>query len=252
MPIGYRRLRLDQQASGSGAAAPRTIEVFYSYAREDEAFVRQLEKQLAVLRRMGVVTTWHDRRIEPGSPWQQQIDAHLAAARVIVLMISSDFINSDYCWEKEVQVAMQRHALGTAVVVPIVLRDTAFLDKTPFGHLQMLPQDAVPVAQWPHPDQVWASIAKALGNVCLDMQHRDIFEADAKQAGQVLAGIAAAAQRQRAEREQIMQDLQRHILNDASPAQPPRPAVKRASAAFDNFDRYIRSGDKQDPPPKSG
>jgi hypothetical protein len=232
---------LEPCQSDYAAPTPRSIEVFYSYAHEDEAFVRELEKQLSVLKRIGVITTWYDRQIEPGSRWQRDINDHLASARVIVLMVSSDFINSDYCWDREVLVAMQRHELGTAVVVPIVLRETAFLDKTPFGKLQMLPKDALPVVQWPRSDEVCASIAKALGDVCLDMQHREFVAADAAQASRIYADIVASAQRQRAEREQIMKNMQGHILRSVTTQRGSAPAFKQASAVSNLMDNYIQS-----------
>jgi hypothetical protein len=233
---------LDPADSGDHIPTARSIEVFYSYAHEDETFVRELEKQLSVLRRTGVITTWHDRQIAPGGDWAKQIDAHLASARVIVLMVSADFVASDYCWDVEVLTAMQRHQLGTAVVVPIVLRETAFLDKTPFGKLQMLPKDAVPVATWPRADEVWASVAKSLGDICLDLQHRELFHADAAQASRILAEIVADAQRNRAEREQMMRDMTDLILN-APPPPPGFVPTKRVSA----MDAYIRDNDETTP-----
>ena len=229
----------------------RSIALVYSHAHKDKAFVEELEKHLGVLRRTGVVTTWYDREIKPGGQWQKEIDARLASAQVIVLMVSADFINSDYCWDKEVSVAMQRHALGSAVVVPIVVRKVDRLDLTPFGMLQMLPQDAIPVVQWPDQDEVWASIAKALGDVCLDMQQREIVEADAAQARQIYADIVADSQRQRAEREQIMKSMQAHILNAATATSGSKPAFKQASAAFDAMDRYIRPDAAPTPAPEA-
>ena len=235
---------LDTVDSSDHTPTARSIEVFYSYAREDETFVRKLEKQLSTLRQTGVITTWHDRQITPGGEWAKQIDAHLASARVIVLMVSADFVSSDYIWGVEVFTAMQRHQLGTAVVVPIVLRETAFLDRTPFGKLQMLPKDAKPVAAWTRPDQVWASVATALGDICLDLQQREIFQADAAVARRIYAQIAADAQRNRGERERLMSDLKDLILN--GPAPPPGfVPTKRVSA----MDAYIRDDTETAPGP---
>ena len=235
---------MDPANSGSHIPTAHSIEVFFSYAHEDATFVRELEKQLSVLRRTGVITTWHDRQIAPGGEWAQQIDAHLASARVIVLMVSADFVASDYCWDVEVLTAMQRHQLGTAVVVPIVLRETAFLEKTPFGKLQMLPTDAMPVARWLRPDDAWASVAKALGDICLDLQQREFLEADAAQARCIFDQIVADAQRMRGEREQMMRELTELILNAPTPP-PGFVPTKRASA----MDAYIQGDDETAPGP---
>jgi hypothetical protein len=235
---------LDPVDSGDHIPTARSIEVFYSYAHEDETFVRELEKQLSVLRRTGVITTWHDRQIAPGGEWAQQIDTHLASAGVIVLMVSADFVASDYCWDVEVLTAMQRHQLGTAVVVPIVLRETAFLEKTPFGKLQMLPKDAMPVATWPRRDEVWAAVAKALGDICLDLRHREFLQADAAQARRIYAQIVADAQRNRGEREQLMRNLTDLILN----APPPPPGLVRTKMTS-AMDAYIRDDEETAPGP---
>ena len=82
----------------------------------------RLEEHLGVLRRRGLIKGWHDRRISAGTEWKDAIDEHLAAADIILLLISSSFINSDYCWDKEMTKALERHAKGEARVIPVVLK----------------------------------------------------------------------------------------------------------------------------------
>jgi TIR domain len=191
----------------------RKISVFYSYAHEDERFVFELEKQLGVLKRMGIITTWHDRKISPGGLWEQDINEHLESAQVIVLMVSADFVASDYCWEKEMVTALQLHELQKAVVVPIVLREVAFLEKTPFGKLQMLPKDTKPIVQWERADQAWAEVAIALGNVCTELQERADRTEDDAEARRIYERIAADAKLQQAERHKILEDLTNLIVS---------------------------------------
>jgi transposase len=69
-----------------GSSTP--VEVFYSYAHEDEALRTELEKHLSLLRRLGVITGWHDRYIAPGTDWAQAIDKHLESASVILLLLA--------------------------------------------------------------------------------------------------------------------------------------------------------------------
>ena len=76
-------------------AANRPIKLFYSYSHEDEAFREKLERHLAILRRQGVVKEWHDRHISAGREWKDQISEHLKTADVILLLVSSSFLNSD-------------------------------------------------------------------------------------------------------------------------------------------------------------
>lgn len=55
----------------------KAIEVFFSYAQEDEKLRDKLEEHLSLLKREGVITGWHNRKIEPGKEWENEIDAHL-------------------------------------------------------------------------------------------------------------------------------------------------------------------------------
>src|SRR5581483_3544212 len=100
------------------------LELFYSYAHEDEALRNELEKHLKLLHRQGYLTQWHDRQILPGNVRAEEIDAHLTTARIIVVLVSPDFMASDYCYGIEMQQAMSRHKAGDATVIPVMLRTT--------------------------------------------------------------------------------------------------------------------------------
>src|SRR5579883_3172295 len=95
------------------------LEIFYSYAPQDDTLRHKLDNHLALLRQQGLIRTWHERDISAGSLWAAEIDAHLQAARLILLLISPDFVASDYCYGTEMQAALQRHEAGTARVIPI-------------------------------------------------------------------------------------------------------------------------------------
>lgn len=92
--------------------------LFFSYSHVDEAHRNQLEKHLSALKHQGLLDTWHDRRIIAGQEFDQEIDAHLDTADVILLLISSDFLASDYCYKREMTRAMERHAARDAIVIP--------------------------------------------------------------------------------------------------------------------------------------
>ena len=72
-----------------------SVELFYSYAHEDESFRDEIEKHLSILKRNGLIVAWHDRRIGAGDEWRDQIDAHARSAGIILLLISPDFLASD-------------------------------------------------------------------------------------------------------------------------------------------------------------
>src|SRR5260370_19839659 len=98
------------------------ITLFYSYAHEDELLRNELEKHLSLLRRQSLITEWHDRQILAGEEWAHDIDQHLEVASIILLLVSPDFLASDYCYDVEIQRALERHRRGEARVIPIILR----------------------------------------------------------------------------------------------------------------------------------
>lgn len=135
--------------------------VFFSYSHVDEALRDQLEKQLSMLRRQGIIEVWHDRRIGAGEDFARAIDRHVETDDIILLLVSPDFLDSDYCYDKEMVRAMQRHEVGTAVVIPVILRACDW-HGAPFGRLNATPPDGRPVTQYPDRDQAFLEVAKAV------------------------------------------------------------------------------------------
>jgi len=156
---GRRRNRGEDFANGGEAC-----EVFYSYAHEDEQLREELEKHLSLLRREGRIREWHDRRIAPGNEWRGKIDSHLNSADVILLLVSADFLSSDYCYSKEMNRAIERHKTGEARVIPIILRAVDNWESAPFGSLQGLPKDGKPVTSWTNMDEAFTDIARGIRN----------------------------------------------------------------------------------------
>src|SRR2546422_9675505 len=101
--------------------SPSNITIFYSYAHKDEQLQISLEKHLSTLKREGLISNWHDRKIGAGQEWAGQIDAHLNAAQIILLLISADFIASEYCYDVEMKRALERHEAGEARRFSIIL-----------------------------------------------------------------------------------------------------------------------------------
>src|SRR2546423_8296044 len=99
-----------------------SIEIFCCYAHKDAALLADLKAHSALLQRQGLISVWADTNISPGSNWEQEIEKHLNAAHIILLLVSSDFMASDYCYSKEMQQAIERHNRGEAIVIPIILR----------------------------------------------------------------------------------------------------------------------------------
>lgn len=140
---------------------PSPVTVFISYAHEDEALKRQLSNHLSILKRHGVISEWHDRLISPGADWSNAIDSHLESAQIILLLVSSDFLASDYCYETEMKRAIEKHERGEARVVPIFLRPCTWKGAS-FENLQGLPLDAKPVTEWSSRDKVFENVAQGI------------------------------------------------------------------------------------------
>ncbi|MDM8547890.1 toll/interleukin-1 receptor domain-containing protein [Candidatus Venteria ishoeyi] len=145
------------------------VSLFYSYSHEDEAYRQYLEKHLKLLQRMGIIRVWHDRMIEAGMLWETDIKQQLESAQIILLLISPDFLFSDYCYDIEMKRALQRHHAGTARVVPIALRPVDSTD-APFMVLQGLPTGFKPVTEWANQDRAFVNIAQGIRQLARQIQ----------------------------------------------------------------------------------
>ena len=145
------------------------VKLFYSYSHKDEELQIELMKHLAGLRRRGLILEWYDRKISGGKSWEHEIDKHLNTAQVILFLVSSDFMASDYANGVEVKRAMERHESGEARVIPIILRDVHW-DGAPFSRLQALPKNAKPIKSWVSTDEAFTDVAKGIERVIEELQ----------------------------------------------------------------------------------
>lgn len=148
--------------------SPQSLVLFYCYARKDRTLRDELDIHLSGLRRSGLITTWYDGVISPGAPWEQDIATHLNTAHIIILLVSPDFIHSDYCYRKEMKRAIDRHEAGEARVIPVLLRPTDWHD-APFNSLQVLPSDAEFITLWPNKDAAFTNVAQGIRRVVDDL-----------------------------------------------------------------------------------
>ncbi|HEY0754843.1 MAG TPA: NB-ARC domain-containing protein [Ktedonobacteraceae bacterium] len=145
------------------------LKLFYCYAYEDKALRDKIDEHLSVLKRHRLIEIWYDGKISAGMERQPEIDEHLKAADIILLLVSAAFLASDYCYEKEMKEALQRHTTGIARVIPIILRPVDWKD-APFSSLQVLPTGGLPVTKWADPEEAYADIARNLRGVVKQLQ----------------------------------------------------------------------------------
>ena len=142
-----------------GAKMPARI--FVSYAHSDEAMKSQVDKQLEIMRRAGLVEVWHDRCLIPGELWDRRINDEIEKAEIILLLVSTEFLSSNYVNDVEIKRAMQRHDDGSACIIPVVLRPCQ-MELAPFAKIQALPTDLKPITMWPNPDEAYLNVARGI------------------------------------------------------------------------------------------
>ncbi len=141
--------------------------VFFSYSHKDEALRDQLESHLALLKNQGLIEAWYDRRILPGSEVDDSIFGKLESADIILLLVSSDFISSPYCYSREMTRAMERHDAGEARVIPVILRHCDW-QTAPFGNLMAVPRDGKPVTSWTDMDEAFTDVTRQVRRAAVD------------------------------------------------------------------------------------
>ncbi|HEY0753909.1 MAG TPA: TIR domain-containing protein [Ktedonobacteraceae bacterium] len=138
-----------------------TLELFCCYAHEDQEMLANLKKHLMPLQRQRQIMLWSDTDLQAGVEWEKELYRHLESADIILLLISSDFMNSDYCYSTGMGRAIERHEQGNARVIPILLRP-AFWRNAPFAKLRVLPTNATPVTSWPDRDAAFHDITEQI------------------------------------------------------------------------------------------
>ncbi len=146
----------------------KTLEILISSAKEDERFLdmllKALEGPLKPLKQQGLISLWHERDIRPGAITRQEIQRHLQAARIILLLISADFMGLPFCYSENMQHLMRRHEAGEIHAIPILLRETDW-EAAPFGALRPLPDNGVPVSSWGNRDKALLNIARGVKKI---------------------------------------------------------------------------------------
>jgi DNA polymerase III delta prime subunit len=149
------------------------MKVFISYSHKDEKFREELNTHLSLMKRNGEIETWDDRKIIPGEEWSEEIANSLETADIILLLVSSDFINSDYCFDIEVARAIEKHNEKTAIVIPVLLRICDW-KSAPFSKLQALPTEALPIKKWEDSDEAWNDVVNGIRDSLVELKKKTV------------------------------------------------------------------------------
>lgn len=164
--------QLERKNKKSKTDPNKKITLFLSYSHKDEQLKAELDSHLSTLKRMGFIDVWNDRKINPGDDWENEIDENLENSNIIVCLISSDFVNSDYCYSKELERALEKHNNKEAIVVPIVIRPVVW-NILPIGKIQGLPKDGKAVTSWNNKDEAFEDVVKGLLKVVNEIRKTD-------------------------------------------------------------------------------
>lgn len=159
------------------------MRVFISYSHKDEDLKNELEIQLAALKRQNLIDIWNDRRITAGKEFEHEIDENLEKADIILLLVSSYFIASDYCYDIEMSRAIERHKNRDARVIPIILHPCDW-HELPFGKLKALPTDGKPISKFSNYHDAFLEISQGIRQVVNEISpdNNTIIEKDDVQA----------------------------------------------------------------------
>jgi TIR domain len=151
-------------APGTSAA----VSAFIAYSHADETLKTALLQHLKPLVRLKLIEVWHDRKIKAGEEWDKLISDNLNDSKIILLLISIDFINSEYCYSIELEKAMELHAAGAAKVIPVILRPCLW-NHTSFAKLQALPKDAKAISVWESQDEALSNVAESVMHIAKEL-----------------------------------------------------------------------------------
>lgn len=194
-----------------------SLKVFCSYSHKDEHLREELDKHLSPFIHSGLISTWSDRKILPGEVWDDEIKHNLKTADIILLLISADFLASKYCWEVEVNTAIERHKAKEACVIPIILRSVYW--KYPplsLAQIQALPKNATPVmsSSWHNQDEAFTNVVEGIWNA-VEKLKRDRGEGQREQEAERLRqqeAVRLQRQREQEETERLRQQQETERL----------------------------------------
>ena len=137
------------------------MKAFISYSHKDQQYLDMLEKHLAQIKRDNLLVAWTDHAIEAGGSLNKEITDVLNNSDIFLALISPDYINSNYCFEKEFKAAQELHKLGNLKIVPIIVEPCDW-HNTPFAKLKALPKDGKAVADWSNHNTAFLNVITEL------------------------------------------------------------------------------------------
>ena len=150
--------RVNAPKPGESLGVDERVRVFVSYAHRDERDMERLNAHLKLAERQRLISVWYDRMLKAGDAWDPRILDELNRADIIVMLVSADFLASEYIFEKEFPRALERHRANDATAIAVILKDCEWF-QTDVQYIQVLPKDGRPVKKWVQRDTAWTAVA---------------------------------------------------------------------------------------------
>lgn len=136
------------------------LTIFISYSHKDEEIKDALLNHLKPLKHLGLIKTWHDNKIVAGREIDSEISENLRNSDIVLFLISIDFINSKYCYDIEMDKALELKGEKQLEIIPIIVRNCVWRhDKMQISKLKALPKDGKAISAWADRDEALTNVS---------------------------------------------------------------------------------------------
>jgi hypothetical protein len=125
---------------------PKSVAVYIGYSRKDEEWCQRLLLQLQPLKRLGLINIRHDEEIRTGTDWREYYESAFNEAAIAILLVSPNFLNSDFIVDVEVPPLLERHHKGEITIMPVIVRPCVWTVMGWFNNILVSPRSAQPLS----------------------------------------------------------------------------------------------------------
>ena len=122
-----------------------TVFISYSHAEKDKAWLERLRVHLRPLERDGLIEHFDDTNIKPGADWRAEIMAALARAKIAILLVSADFLASDFIAADELPPLLKKAEAGGTIILPVILSPCRFTNTPALARFQAVNDPRTPL-----------------------------------------------------------------------------------------------------------